>query len=262
MPFQRIWKRLYSLENIHMDPYKRYCVIYTDISAARTDCKYLAEKQKEKNITMVLVMVNTMARRGTLIEKRQQYFSQVYSFDKRDCETYGFIYHPTNYSMVTMDKRCEVTQDAFFVGVSKGRTHTLESIYERLQVSGVKANFYISGVKASERRKKRIHYNQWLSYKQVLDNIKKTNCIVEVMDGLQEGVTLRTMEAICYNKRLLTNNSSIKNSPYYNTGYIQVFNNSSDIDIDFVKDRSKVDYKYNNEFSPVHLLEHINQMLE
>lgn len=260
MPFQRIWKRMYSLEGINMDSSKRYCVIYTDVSAARTDCKYLAEKQKEKNITMVLVMVNTMARRGILIKKRWQYFSQVYSFDKRDCETYGFIYHPANYSKVKMDKGYEITQDAFYVGVSKGRAHMLGSIYERLQAGGVKVNFYISGIKASERRKKGIHYNQWLSYKQVLDNIKKSNCIVEVMDGLQEGVTLRTMEAICYNKKLLTNNQSIKNTRYYKSGNIQVFKNTEDIDINFFKDKSEVDYHYRGEFSPVHLLEHINKV--
>ena len=260
MPFQRIWKSLYSLEEIHLDPSKRYCVIYTDVSAARTDCKYLAEKQKAKNITMVLVMVNTMARRGALIEKRRQYFSQVYSFDRKDCETYGFIYHPTNYSIVTIDESYEVTQDAFFVGVSKGRARTLESIYERLQAGGVKANFYISGIKAFERKKQGIHYNQWLSYKQVLDNIKKSNCIVEVMDGLQEGVTLRTMEAICYNKKLLTNNQSIKDTRYYKSGNIQVFKNTEDIDVNFLKRKSEVDYHYCGEFSPVHLLEHINKV--
>lgn len=260
MPFQRIWKRLYSLEGFHMDPRKSYCVIYTDVSAARTDCKYLAKKHKETNITMVLVMVNMMARRGTLIEKRRKYFSQVYSFDKRDCERYGFIYHPTNYSIVTMDNRYEVTQDAFFVGVSKGRAHMLGSIYERLQAGGVKADFYISGIKASERKKKGIHYNQWLSYKQVLDNIKKSNCIVEVMDGLQEGVTLRTMEAICYNKKLLTNNRSIKDTRYYKSGNIQVFKNIEDINVDFLKERVEVNYHYCGEFSPVHLLEHINKV--
>ena len=66
LPFQSIWRRLYSLESVQLDPDKRYCVIYTDVSAVRTDCMYLAEKKKEKNIMMVLIMVNTMARRGSL----------------------------------------------------------------------------------------------------------------------------------------------------------------------------------------------------
>lgn len=260
LPFQSIWKKMYSLEGLQVDPDKRYCVIYTDVSAARTDCKYLARKQKEKNITMVLIMVNTMARRGTLIVKRRKYFSQVYSFDRKDCETYGFTYHPTNYSMSSMNGSRNATQDAFFVGVSKGRAGIIAKIYERLTTEGAKAEFYISGIESGEGRKHGIHYNQWLSYKQILENIRRSNCIVEVMDGAQEGVTLRTMEAICYNKKLLTNNRSIKNTPYYKSGNIQVFTDPDEIDVDFVKDRTDVNYHYRGEFSPIHLLEHINQV--
>ncbi|MFQ6819639.1 MAG: hypothetical protein ACLRTI_11395 [Blautia sp.] len=259
MPFQSIWKRLYSLEGVQFEPDKSYCVIYTDVSAARTDCKYFAEKQKEKNITMVLIMVNTMARRGSLIEKRRQYFSQVYSFDRKDCETYGFIYHPTNYSMASMDSSLCVTQDAFFVGVSKGRAGKIAGIYERLTESGAKSEFYIAGIGRGEERKEGIHYNQWLSYQQILENIRNSNCIVEVMDGAQEGVTLRTMEAICYNKKLLTDNQSIKDTPYYESGNIQVFTRPDEIDVGFVRSKSNVDYHYKGEFSPIHLLEHINK---
>lgn len=262
LPLQNIWKNMYSLETLQLDLTKQYCVIYTDVSAARTDCKYLAKKNKDKNITMILTMVNTMARRGSLIEKRLPYFSQVFSFDRKDCERYGFIYHPTNYSMVTMKDIHQITQDAFFVGVSKGRAHILTSIYERLTAGGAKAEFYISGMESGVERRQGIHYNQWISYDQVLKNIRKSNCIVEVMDELQEGVTLRTMEAICYNKKLLTNNQSIKYTPYYETGNIQVFNKVDDIDIDFVKERSEVDYHYSGEFSPIHLLEHINKVVQ
>lgn len=260
LPFQSIWRRLYSLESVQLDPDKRYCVIYTDVSAVRTDCMYLAEKKKEKNIMMVLIMVNTMARRGSLIEKRRRYFSQVYSFDRKDCEIYGFIYHPTNYSMVSMDTNYHITQDAFFVGVSKGRAGKIANIYERLAQGGAKSEFYISGIESGEERKPGIHYNQWLTYKQILENIRNSNCIVEVMDGTQEGVTLRTMEAICYNKKLLTNNQSINEMIYYESGNIQIFTEPDDIDVDFVKDNSSVDYHYDGEFSPIHLLEHINQL--
>ena len=259
MPFQRMWKKLYSLEGVQFEPDKSYCVIYTDVSAARTDCKYLAEKQKEKNITLVLIMVNTMARRGTLIEKRRQYFSQIYSFDRKDCKTYGFIYHPMNYSMISMARKTNVLYDAFFVGMSKGRAGKIACIYERLTKGGAKAEFYISGIELDEERIKGIHYNQWLSYEQILENIHNSNCIVEVMDGAQEGVTLRTMEAICYNKKLLTNNQSIKDMPYYESGNIQVFSKPDEIDVSFVKSESTVDYHYKGEFSPIHLLEHINK---
>ncbi len=259
LPFQSIWKHLYSLETVKFDADKKYCVIYTDVSASRTDRKYFEELQKRENITMALVMVNTMARRDSLIEKRRKHFDQIYSFDKKDCEKYGFIYHPTNYSMADLSEN-SIDHDAFYVGVSKGRADTIGKVYKRLYAEEANALFYISGLESGEKRIEGIHYNEWLNYGQILKFIQHCNCIVEIMDGKQEGVTLRTMEAICYNKKLLTNNQSMKESKYYKTGNIQVFRTPEEIDVSFVKNRSKVDYKYEGEFSPIHLLEHINQV--
>lgn len=258
LPFQYIWKPLYSIEKIQFDLNKKYCVIFTDISAARTDCKYLENLSKRENINLVLVMVNTMARRIGLMEKKFPYFTTIFSFDEKDCEKYGFIYHPTNYSMVREFDKQPIKYDAFYVGVSKGRANLLTQIFNTLNINGANAEFYISGIKKNEKHIRGIHYNKWLSYQQILHYIQESNCIVEVMDGKQKGVTLRTMEAICYNKKLLTNNSLMKKSKYYKTGNIQVFSDPDKIDVEFVKRKDKVDYAYNGEFSPIHLLEHIN----
>lgn len=260
LPFQGIWKKLYSLEALSLSENKRYCVIYTDVSASRTDEGYLAELGNRKNITPVLILVNTMLRRGNVIKRRLKYFRYVFSFDKMDCEKYGFIYHSTNYSMVPVDSKSEVTKDAFFVGVSKGRAERLAAIYTKIVETGGKADFYISGMKRDEARVDGIHYNQWIDYGQVLEKIRDSNCLIEVMDGNQNGVTLRMMEAVCYNKRLLTNNKAVMGSPFYRTGFIRVFENIEDIDVSFICDRSKVDYHYQGEFSPVHLVEHINRV--
>lgn len=262
LPFQRIWKTAYAIEEVAFDKNKNYCVIYTDVSAARTDHIYLKNLSKKDNISLFLVMVNTMARRIGLMEKRIPYFSRVFSFDKQDSEKYGFVYHPTNYSMVEIIDAKAVKYDAFYVGVSKGRANTIVEIYETLLNGGVKADFYIAGINKKEKRVKGIHYNEWLSYQQVLQHIQECNCIVEVMDMNQRGVTLRTMEAICYNKKLLTNNPLMKESRYYKTGNIQVFSSLDEIDTEFVREKCSTDYGYGGEFSPIHLLEHINREVE
>lgn len=261
LPFQHVWKHLYSVEGITFDEKKRYCIIYTDVSAARTDHKYLKNLSNQSNITMVLVMVNTMARRDFLLKERIPLFSMIFSFDEEDSREYGFIYHPTNYSMMEISHNKEIRADAFFVGVSKGRASTLASIYLKLIHAGAKAEFFIADVKKGETRYKGIHYNKWLTYQDVLQKISECNCVVEVMDGNQKGVTLRTMEAICYNKKLLTNNQLMKQSKYYKSGNIQVFSSLDNIDVEFIKDRGPVNYGYDGEFSPIHLLEHINQII-
>lgn len=260
LPFQSIWHKYYALSRIDLNPDKRYCVIFTDISACRTDEKYFNELKSKKNITLVLAMVNTMIRKKKLLERRLSSFELVFSFDKTDCENNGFIYHPTNYSTAAIVKNNKVMYDAFFVGVSKGRQSILEKIYNKLNTAGAKCSFFIVGVK--KKNVLGIHYNEWLSYKQVLSQIENSNCIIEVMEGEQQGVTLRAMEAICYNKRLLTNNKSIKDLSFYKTGNIMVFDSIEEINPEFVKNSKDVDYEYNNEFSPIHLIEHINRICE
>ena len=261
VPFQGIWKPLYSLNGARLDDDKKYCVIYTDVSACRTDYDYLCSLGKKKNVTLVLVMVNTMKQRREVILKRLGCFSYIFSFDKGDAKRYGFIYHPTNYSAAAVSGGEKTLYDLFFVGVSKGRAESLGRIYEQLSAKNVRCEFYISGVKKNEKRVEGIHYNKWLTYSEVLEKVKSSNCILEVMEQDQEGFTLRTMEAVCYNKRLLTNNSCVISSPFYKSGFIKTFADTADIDTAFVTDRSEVDYHYDNEFSPVHLLEHINDIV-
>lgn len=260
LPLQFLWRNQYSLESVKLDDKKKYSIIYTDISAGRTDIKYLSKLSLLKNVTLVLIIVNTMKRREKILKSRLKFFAYVFTFDKKDAEQYKFFYHPANYSMHPMEREMNPITDAFFVGISKGRGEKLGEVFERLTDMGLKANFFISGVKKGEKRYQGIHYNQWLEYKEVLKHIRETNCIVEIMEGKQEGLTLRAMEAICYNKRLLTNNKSIQAFPFYKSGYIQIFDEPKDIDINFVQDKKLVDYHYRGEFSPLHLIEHINEL--
>ena len=50
----------------------------------------------------------------------------------------------------------------------------------------------------------------------------------------------------------------MRESDYYKSGYIQVFESPDEIDTEFVRKRESVNYNYNGEFSPVRLIEHIN----
>ncbi len=77
-----------------------------------------------------------------------------------------------------------------------------------------------------------------------------SNCILEVLQDGQTGSTLRYLEAVCYNKKLLTTNPRIKNYPFYDERYMKVFSSESDIDYDWVKKRETINYGYKDEFSP------------
>ena len=262
LPFQNIWKKYYTIQKLGINTSERICIIFTDISACRTDTKYLNYLHSLSNVTMVMVLVNVLSSKGKLLKKRFKYFDQIYSFDSKDCQEYGFTYYPTFYSITRVPSESGISStDAFFVGISKGNRYSiLKKLYVALQKNNGTADFYISRVKKEQRDLEGIHYDEWLSYKEVLDRVMDTNCVVEIMGDTQSGLTLRTMEAIVFNKKLLTNNESVKELHFYNTGHIQYFSNIEDVNIEFVLDKTPVDYHYNGEFSPIHLLERINEL--
>lgn len=58
----------------------------------------------------------------------------------------------------------------------------------------------------------------------------------------------------------LTNNPNIKELSFYNPKYMQHFESVEDIDFEWVKKRELIDYHYNNEFSPNHILGKLEEL--
>ena len=60
LPFQGMWKNAYALSHVKFEEGKKYCVIYTDISACRTDCGYLRSLKNMENTVMVMAHILTI----------------------------------------------------------------------------------------------------------------------------------------------------------------------------------------------------------
>lgn len=264
LPFHSLWRNMYSIKIQNLDNKKKYCIIFTDISACRVDCLYLKKLSSLPNVSLVMAHANLVKSKERLLEKRYKYFSLLFATDKSDCDKYGFIHHTTYYSGIDIDSVGVETNksDAFFVGVAKGnRYNNMLTLYKYLNKHGLKADFYIAKYDGN-KREDGIHYNEWLSYREVLNRVRNTNCIVEIVGEEQNGLTLRSIEAIHYNKRLLTDNPAVKQLKYYSTGYMQFFDDIEKVDLSFITDNTPIDYHYTNEYSPLSLIDHINAVME
>ena len=100
-----------------------------------------------------------------------------------------------------------------------------------------------------------------MPYKKVLYNSINARCMFDINQGGADGFTTRFLEAVMYNKRFITDNPSVKESPFFSPDYIQVVKDVNDIDPSFVQCNNTVDYHYNGEFSPIHLIEQIDEEL-
>jgi hypothetical protein len=96
-----------------------------------------------------------------------------------------------------------------------------------------------------------------MAYDEELQMAYNTDCIVEVLKEGQSGISLRTCEAIAFNKKLITNNKSLLSMPFYDERYMRLFSCAEDIDIDFIKEKIDVKYDDTDYFSPLRILDQL-----
>lgn len=263
LPLKCIWNNTLSLSQVSFQTNENYKIIFIITSLARYNISYLRMLKKQYSIDYYLYMLDSVdSKEGQIIArflKEKNLFSGIYSFDMADCQRYGFKYFMQPLRTFTKEElnlnQCQ--SDLYFLGRSKGRTNLLMQIKDANPA--ISCNFQIipdaKDNKALMREKGVL--SGYVSYEDNVRNVLSTNVILEVVQGVQSGNTLRYQEAIIYNKKLLTNNSHVKEFPFYDERFIKVFQKIEDIDFDWVKEKETVDYGYNGEFSASRFIDQI-----
>lgn len=261
IPFKQIWNRTLCIQMEQLNEKDSNYIIFQ--STIKFSPSYIAQLKKRKNCKIVLYLPDTIGNLGIAKSRSafQRYCSyykidKVFSFDKKDCELYDLEFFDI-YSTKKMEEDTKNASDLFYVGScrSQDRYKLLIRIFEKLKTT-VDMNFYFVGV--SDEQKKYsdcIKYNQFLKYEDVLKFTISSNCLLEIVNENQEGNTLRFKEAVCYNKKLLTNNKNVIKSKYYDPKFIHVFSDVNNIDTKWLKEKVDVDYSYCGDFSPLRLLD-------
>jgi len=191
-------------------------------------------------------------------------FDLQFSYDVGDSKKYNMIHFDEIESKVDISIAKDYPlYDVFFAGAAKDRLPFLIKIYDFLEKNGIKPYFYITNVnKQDQIVRPGIKYAEKnMKYSDMLYKTVNAKVVLEVNQGCVDGFTSRFLEAVLYNKKLLTNNVAVKNNEYYNEECINIFSNPEDINIDFILKDKEVDYHYKNEFSPVHLINLIDKTL-
>lgn len=151
----------------------------------------------------------------------------VSTFDEGDGRKYGFnivkqVYRKPDAKTETAGDKDEF--DIFFVGVDKRRSATLEKLREAFDAQGLSYNINIITDKHTDRSDllAGCYTDRPLPYEECLDLISKSRCVLEVLQSGQGGMTLRTLEALFFKKKLITNNTGILHSPIYSPNNIYI----------------------------------------
>jgi len=212
------------------------------------------------NSVFCLLFVNTISTKMKFdLNFIKLNYTYIYTIDWLDADIYGFNYITHVHSKVELSIKCDEAYDITFAGGDKGRKTILEKIYRRAIEKDIVCDFTLFGSDSDVA----IGINtQKLSYSDVLLRELQSRCILEINLPEQHAYSLRTIEAIMYNRKLITNNKSVKELPFYNDKFMLVFSSPDDIALDFCRNSVNVDYNYCNEYSPVNLLLDIEQRVQ
>ncbi|WP_151197417.1 hypothetical protein [Eggerthella sp. YY7918] len=190
-------------------------------------------------------------------------FDLVFTYDKGDAEKFDIEYYPSFYSKLNNIEATRVEQDVLFIGNAKNRYEEIISAYDSLSGQGVNCRFYINGVKNSKQKAREgIIYNETFSYREVLNMVVNSNCILDIAQKNSVGYSLRINEALFYSKKLLSNNPNITEIPQYDARYMKVFSRTAEDYALFAKQHEEVKYRFSLEdLSPVSFINHIESRI-
>ena len=216
-------------------------------------------KKLSRQNKLVLLLVDSYRNRPECETSKIKYFgNNVFTFDPEDALKYGFNLTQSYYSMIMPIGTDSVHKGVYFCGAKKDKLAKLHSAYKLFKDNSIDCDFNIMSVPKDEQVYDGINYmEQNIPYKEYIKSMQTMSCIFDVTQNNQTGVTIRYYEAVCYNKKLITDNQLVKKLPFYNPDYIQVYDKVENIDVDWIKKDIEIDYGYDGRFSPDHFLEEL-----
>ena len=149
--------------------------------------------------------------------------SELWSFTQSDCMRYNLRFNSTYYFM-NPEPVTTNNGTIYFVGRDKGRYEELCALKSKIEQLGIKTDFHIIADKKSPKGN---NYSPFIAYSNVIATLKKSGAILEILQEGQEGYSLRVMESLFFNKKLISNNPLLKYAPFYNSNNIFIIDNSN-----------------------------------
>ena len=275
LPLKKIWSRVFINTRFPKDDNLCFIIFYNwvclNISILET-IKKIYPKAKTVVVFNDLIKVQSLCFTNTPLDIHyiKSLSDIVISFDFNESESYGLTYHPIPYSpaLNTSPSDKKNMFDVYFLGQAKNRLDDILRIFYNLKRLNLKLKFILSNVPHDRRiNEPEITYVDGIgiSYQDNLDYVRNSKCLLEIMQKNGSGYTSRTLEAIAYGKKLLTNNLNIVKAPFYTPEYILTLTLSEDIQPSFnhwITDDVPINYNYIQKLSPIELLKNIESKFE
>ncbi|MBQ6478126.1 MAG: hypothetical protein IJI44_02025 [Erysipelotrichaceae bacterium] len=171
---------------------------------------------------------------------------EYWSFDEKDCVTYGFQKNIQYYCYVEDQTKRNKDIDIYFIGREKDRKTEIMSFSAAADRFGLKKEFHVIG-----------EGDRLIPYSEVREALTRTRAVLEINKNNQTGFTLRVLESLFYGIKLITNNKGIRNTEIYNENNVFIIGEDDEKKLpDFIRspydhssDRLKDDFSVDKWFN-------------
>ena len=167
------------------------------------------------------------------ISSFSSYKCEIWTFDEEDSRQYGINHNTQYYFKNIILKEHNPSNDVLFVGGDKARLSFLIKVQSELELLGLSTDFHIVGTPKISNNS--YDYKKRIDYSEVLEKIKNSKAILDIVSDNQIGLTLRPLEALFFSKKLITNDKTIVNRDFYdpNNIFVLEYDDISNI-LDFI----------------------------
>lgn len=137
---------------------------------------------------------------------------EIWTFAEEDAHEFGFKYGGTFYNPLLREhiekkgKKKVQKNNLLFVGTDKGRKAFLMKLKQKLCTQGIKCDFRIVDNFKSLYNKE---FSREVPYTKLCTLVRNSETLLDVVQANQFGLTIRFMEALLFEKKIVTTNPSI-----------------------------------------------------
>lgn len=141
-----------------------------------------------------------------------------WSFDQADCKKYHMNFNTQYYFRShKIPADLPVSSDIYYLGSDGGRLPMLMGLYRQFENMGFSMDFNIftTGETMYHKQYPQCFIKDKMSYQDNLKHIGSCKAVLDIMREGQSGQTLRPLECLFHQRKLITNNRNIDSMVYY-----------------------------------------------
>src|SRR5690554_708285 len=166
-------------------------------------------------------------------------FDKIYSFDILDVQQHSYLNLLTNFIYIDKDFDTKPNNKMFMIlSKSMERELILSKIADFLDAKGISNYEFIVSQPALAHKKfnkKILLTNQNIALAEVIQKSKNAEILIDLIRPNQSGLSFRYFEAMALQKKIITNNETVKMYDFYNPNNILIIKNDiTDIDESFL----------------------------